>query len=91
MILNHLIIAINLLSQMLLDVNGVSPFQRVYGINTSINTLNQKEISRKCSDSARNQDIQDLKIHLNTIQAFGEAFVKAGNEENFKKKPITKF
>ena len=71
---------------MLFDINGVSPFQRVYGINTAINTLNQKKNSRKCSDSARNQDIQDLRIHLNTIQAFGKTFVKAGNEENFKKK-----
>ena len=41
---------------------------------------------QKCSDNARPQEIAELQIHLNTIQAVQKAFLKTEYDEKEKSK-----
>ena len=66
---------------MMLDVNGVSTFQKVYGTKPAFNIKIQEEFPN-CLDNISIKDFHDLKTHLNTIQAVKEAFAKAENEDN---------
>ena len=75
----------NLAKTLLLDINGVLIFQRVFRINPKIDTLNQQVFS-KCLDNASTQNVHDLKRHLDTIQAVREAFVKAKKEDKLKRR-----
>ena len=81
----------NMTKNMMLDVNGVSTFQRVYWTTPAFNIINQEEFP-KCLDNASTKDFHELKTNLNTIQAVREAFAKAENEEKLKgKKPNVTF